>query len=91
MARVEFFGAAGAASGLSGFDDPGLGDTLIAGNVHTPLEVLANAVGPDIVGDDPSHPLNFRRLEGSATGLYAPIANGDSTRYGEIIDYLMTR
>lgn len=50
------------------------------------LEVLANPVGPDILGSGRSYPLKFRRLEGSETCWHASIANGYSTRYGEIVN-----
>ena len=57
--------------------------SLIGGNAQTPLEVLANPVGPDSVGCGRSYPLKLRRLEGSWARWNAPIANGYCTGCSE--------
>jgi hypothetical protein len=47
----------------------------LAGRLE-PLEVLADSVGPDVVGSAQGYPLNFRRLQGFGTRERVPIANG---------------
>jgi hypothetical protein len=65
-------------------DAPGFGSTSIITNAKTPWEVVANPVGPDILGERQSYPLNFRQLEGNKTRPNAPVADGYSTSYSEI-------
>jgi uncharacterized protein CbrC (UPF0167 family) len=50
------------------------------------LEVLANLVGPDMMGLVKACPLNFRRLQGFRTRRHALVANGYCAGYGEIVD-----
>jgi hypothetical protein len=73
-------------AGHGGFGGPGLGTTLISSNAKAPWEVLANPVGPDMVRCIQSYPLKFRWLQDSGTCRNAPIANGYSTRYSEMIN-----
>jgi hypothetical protein len=72
-------------------DDPGFGTTLITSNAKAPREILANPVGPDMLDSMTSYPVNFTRLERSETRRHAPIANGYSNRYSEILLCYPTR
>jgi hypothetical protein len=60
--------------------------TSIITNANAPWKFLANPVDPDTMPSIPSYPLKFRWLECSKTRRRAPIANGYSTKYGEMID-----
>jgi hypothetical protein len=50
------------------------------------MEVVANSVGSEIMSERQSYPLNLRTLEEKDTRPNAPVENGYSTRYSEIIN-----
>jgi hypothetical protein len=73
--------------GNGDFGRLGLGTTLIDGDAKAQWEALANPVGPDMMLCIQSYPLKFRWLQDSGTCRNAPMVNGYSTRYGEMINF----
>jgi hypothetical protein len=55
-------------------------------NARKPCNIPANPFGPDRTDPTPSYPLKFRHLQISKTRRHTPVANGYSTRYGEVIN-----